>query len=126
MASPEDMEDVDPGLARERTELAWNRTAISFAALGGAVLKTTPAAGILILAMSGLIFVLGHRSRPGRRAAGRDPRRSLLLITIAVTAVSLTALATTLLSHDPAHDGLLRWIGASAFPVGQGGDAGDE
>jgi uncharacterized membrane protein YidH (DUF202 family) len=46
------MEERDPGLARERTALAWTRTAISVAALGGAMLKTNPPAGIVVLAMS--------------------------------------------------------------------------
>src|SRR6266536_4976476 len=51
----EDMEDLDPGLAGERTELAWTRTAISFAALGGAILKITPAVGVLVLTASALV-----------------------------------------------------------------------
>ena len=94
---PEDMEDIDPGLARERTELAWNRTAIAFAALGGAVLRTAPAAGALILAMSTLIFALGLKSRPSRLAHGHERRRPVMLITIAVTTVALIALALALL-----------------------------
>ncbi len=92
---PEDIdpEDADPSLVRERTELAWNRTGIAFAALGGVVLKTAPLAGLLILAISAPIFLLGRASRPGHRAGGPGQRRSLLLITVAVTAVSLVALA---------------------------------
>lgn len=58
-----DMEDTDPGLARERTGLAWTRTAISFAALGGAVLKTTAPVGALVLAMSAVVWGLGRMSR---------------------------------------------------------------
>jgi uncharacterized membrane protein YidH (DUF202 family) len=44
MAPPNDLEDLQPGLARERTELAWTRTAVSFAAVGVAILKTNPPA----------------------------------------------------------------------------------
>ena len=95
--TPEEMEDLDPGLARERTELAWTRTAISFAALGGAVLKTTPVVGLLILGMSALVFLLGRVSRPGARTGGHERRHVLVLVTMAVTIVSVAALATVFL-----------------------------
>ncbi len=36
-----DIEDRDPGLARERTDLAWTRTAISFSALGAVMMRTS-------------------------------------------------------------------------------------
>jgi len=51
----DDIEDVDPGLAAARTELAWTRTAISFAAVGGALLRNHPVVGIPVLALSLLI-----------------------------------------------------------------------
>jgi uncharacterized membrane protein YidH (DUF202 family) len=38
----DDIEYAGPGLARERTELAWTRTAIAFAALGAAILRYRP------------------------------------------------------------------------------------
>jgi uncharacterized membrane protein YidH (DUF202 family) len=95
-----DPEDADPGLFRERTELAWHRTGIAFAALGGAVLKTAPVVGLLILASSAPIFILAHTSRPGRRADGPARRRSLLLITVAVTAVSLVAMVLAFFAED--------------------------
>jgi uncharacterized membrane protein YidH (DUF202 family) len=94
----EDMEDMDPGLAQERTELAWTRTAISFAALGGAILKITPAAGVLVLAASALVWEIGRLARRSVRPEASDQRHRLLLITIAVTVVSLVALAVALLS----------------------------
>src|SRR6185437_131511 len=52
---PDDPEESDPGLARERTSLAWTRTAISFAALGGVVLKVSVASGLIILAMAAIV-----------------------------------------------------------------------
>jgi uncharacterized membrane protein YidH (DUF202 family) len=61
----EDMEDIDPGLARERTVLAWSRTGLSFLALGGIVIRVDPLAGLGVLALGGVVWVLGylhHRS----------------------------------------------------------------
>jgi hypothetical protein len=103
MSPADDIEDTDPGLARERTELAWTRTAISFAAIGGVILKYEPAAGLLILALSVLIWELGRLARapgpagPGGSAAAAWVRsRRLLLIAVAVTIVSFVALAIVL------------------------------
>jgi len=84
------MEDLDPGLARARTTLAWRRTAISYAALGAALLKASPAVGALVLGGSALIWVAG-------RMAGRH---RLLLVTVAVTSVSIGALALALLARS--------------------------
>lgn len=97
MTPPEDLEDMDPGLAGERTELAWTRTAIAFAALGGAILKTTPVAGIPIVGMGALIYILGRISRPDRRAGRHQRGLPLLLITIAVITMAAVALAITFL-----------------------------
>jgi uncharacterized membrane protein YidH (DUF202 family) len=94
----EDMEDMDPGLARERTELAWTRTALSFAALGGAMLKVSPLGGVLVLAVSGLVWETGRLVRRSGRPGAPGQRRMLLLITIAVTVASLVALAVALLA----------------------------
>ncbi|MFF5264447.1 DUF202 domain-containing protein [Actinomadura viridis] len=93
MRPPEDLEDLDPGLARARTELAWTRTAIGFAALGAAALKIAPAAGVPVLAMSALIYALGRWTRPAGRTGGHARPRHLLVVTVAVTLVSLAALA---------------------------------
>jgi uncharacterized membrane protein YidH (DUF202 family) len=98
MTPPDDIEDADPGLARHRTELAWTRTAISFAALGGVILKNRPYAGIPILALGAVIWQLGRMTRaPG---AGRARARHLLLIAVAVTGVSVVALVISLLGPE--------------------------
>jgi hypothetical protein len=93
----DDPEDVDPGLSRHRTQLAWARTAIAFAAVGGAVLKTNIAAGATVLALAPVIALTGRFSKhspPGRARPGH-----LLLTTAAVTTVALVVLIVVLLGH---------------------------
>lgn len=93
MTPADDIEDADPGLARERTELAWTRTAISFAALGGAILKSAPIAGFPVLAFSVVIWELGRL--PGAALSRRSRERRLHMITGILTAIALTALVLT-------------------------------
>jgi len=97
---PEDMEQLDPGLARERTKLAWARTAIAFAAVGGAILKKEPVAGLIVLAMTPLIWGLG---RFVGHTAGRPElqHRRLLAVTVTVVAVSLLAMVIAFVGHPP-------------------------
>jgi uncharacterized membrane protein YidH (DUF202 family) len=74
----------DAGLARERTSLAWTRTALSFGAVGGVVLKREVVAGLILLALAPVIYVLGRLaySRPGK----------LKVVTGTIVAVALVAL----------------------------------
>ena len=81
----EDHEDGDPGLARARTSLAWTRTALSFAAVGGVVLKKDVIVGLIILAVVPVIWQLG-------RLAHDSPVR-LKLVTVTIVVISLIALA---------------------------------
>jgi uncharacterized membrane protein YidH (DUF202 family) len=83
-----DHEDADPGLARERTSLAWTRTALSFAAVGGVLLKKDVAAGLTVMATVPVIWELG-------RLANHHPGR-LRLVTATIVAVALVALAVAL------------------------------
>jgi uncharacterized membrane protein YidH (DUF202 family) len=78
----------DPGLARERTQLAWTRTAISFAAVGGAVLKKDVVPGLILLAVSPAIWQLGRMAylRPGK----------FKLVTATIVAVAIVALVVAL------------------------------
>ena len=104
----DDPEDRDPGLARERTSLAWTRTAISFAALGGVVLKTNVITGLIIVAIAPLVWELGRMSRIGSPdtnlpAVGATRIR---VITASIVAVSLLSLLVALLG--PATHGALR------------------
>ena len=91
----DDMEYADPGLARERTELAWTRTAVSFAALGAAILKYRPLIGLPVLVLSAVVWRLGRLPVPAR--AGRTRDRRPLLITMTTVGVSLVALALSFL-----------------------------
>jgi uncharacterized membrane protein YidH (DUF202 family) len=83
-------EDGPPGLAEERTELAWTRTAIGFAAIGAAVLKHSPLIGLPILAVSAVIWRLGRLSGAAGSRSGQD--RRLLLITVTISGIALVAL----------------------------------
>ena len=92
----------DPGLARARTRLAWTRTALSFAAIGGVILKHDLAAGFVVLALSVLVWEVGRLAGvPGRPGAHRG---RLLVIALAVTGVAAVALALAL--FGPPTDGL--------------------
>jgi uncharacterized membrane protein YidH (DUF202 family) len=92
---PDDIEYADPGLARERTELAWTRTAIAFAAVGAALLKYRPVAGLLVLVLSAVVWRLGRL--PGTAGAGDVHDRRLLLITVTTVGISLAALVLSFL-----------------------------
>jgi len=86
--SRHDHEDADPGLARVRTSLAWTRTALSFAAVGGVALKEDVVPGLLIMATALVVWRIG-------RLAYHRPAR-LGLVTAAIVAVSAVALAVAL------------------------------
>jgi uncharacterized membrane protein YidH (DUF202 family) len=85
----DDPEDRDPGLSRERTSLAWVRTALSFAAVGVAVLKKDVAPGLILLCVVPVVWQLGRISHhlPGR----------LRLVTAMIVALAAVALTLTLL-----------------------------
>src|SRR5262249_3951313 len=67
---PDDPEDADPGLASERTALAWTRSSLAFAAVGVAIVKARPAVGIPILGLGLVVWLLGRltRAQEGARA----------------------------------------------------------
>ncbi len=96
---PDEREDIDPGLARERTRLSWARTAIAFAAVGAAILKRQPVAGLIVLAITPVIWGLG---RVVTREGNVPRARRLLLVTVIVTLVAALAAAVALLGHGPA------------------------
>jgi uncharacterized membrane protein YidH (DUF202 family) len=96
MALPDDPEDADPGLARERTRLAWARTSIAFAAVGAAMLKREVIPGLIVLSTAPVVWALGSfASRAGPR-----PGR-LVLIKVIVTAIAVLAVVVVFIGHAP-------------------------
>jgi uncharacterized membrane protein YidH (DUF202 family) len=87
--SRQDPEDPDPGQAKARTSLAWTRTALSFAAVGGVILKRDIPPGLIVLVLAAVIWLTGRLTHHLR---GR-----LVLVTATIVAVSLVALALALL-----------------------------
>ena len=87
----DDPEERDPGLARARTSLAWTRTALSFAAVGGVVLKTNVIGGLLVLAVAPVVWQLGRVSRSGapRSDLPTVGATRLFIITLSIVAVAL-------------------------------------
>ena len=92
-------EEGIPGLAQERTSLAWTRTAIAFAALGGVVLKVNLVTGLIILAIAPVIWQLGRVTRGGvaggRRRLPAVPvvgATRLFIIAVTIAAVALLCL----------------------------------
>lgn len=72
-------DSIDPGLASERTDLAWNRSGLALLACGVAVFKgmtvgePVPARvgiGTLILVLGGAVWILGAWQAHRRRAPG--------------------------------------------------------
>jgi uncharacterized membrane protein YidH (DUF202 family) len=83
-SDPGEPGERDPGLARERTALAWIRTAISFAAVGGVVLKHEVLPGLIILALTPLVWSLGRMTRSRQE---RFKLMSAAIVTVALIAL---------------------------------------
>ncbi len=89
MAAPRDPEEFDPGLARERTRLAWTRTAFAFAAVGAAILKTRVVAGIVVIALGAVVWIMHRLSHDNNLIR---PQVRLAAITATVVAAAVVAL----------------------------------
>jgi uncharacterized membrane protein YidH (DUF202 family) len=86
----------------DRTRLAWTRTAIAFVAVGAAMLKWSPLAGGLVLALSVPVWAAGRGTLLPSRSA-----RGLVLVTVIVVLVALVALVISFLGSGPASLGQL-------------------
>jgi uncharacterized membrane protein YidH (DUF202 family) len=90
----------DPGLARARTSLAWTRTALAFAAIGAVILRRELVAGLVVLALSVPVWAVGRLARGAGPVRARPAQ--LLVMSAAVTGVSLVALALALFGPQTA------------------------
>ena len=90
-------EPEDPGLIDpvDRTQLAWNRTAIAFAAIGAAMLKSSPIAGVIVLVLTVPVWV-AVRATGAIATAAR-----LRLVTVTVLLVATAALVVAVIGHGP-------------------------
>jgi uncharacterized membrane protein YidH (DUF202 family) len=98
----DDPEERVPGLARERTSLAWTRTAISFAALGGVVLRVNVATGLIVLAIAPVIWQLGRVTRSGAPETELPVvgATRLFIIAVSIAAVALLCLVVAILDRS--------------------------
>ncbi len=99
---PDEPEESQPGLARERTNLAWTRTAIAFTATGAAILKNHLAAGLVVLGLAAVVWGL-RRMLPAPGGDEAAVGRRLLMLTIAVTGVGIVALVVALTTAPLGH-----------------------
>lgn len=95
----DDVEYADPGLARERTRLAWTRSAISFAAIGAAISKARPLIGVPLLVLSALIWLTGRMRQAPDQASAAASR--VKLVTIGVIVVAVVALVIVFAGRSP-------------------------
>jgi uncharacterized membrane protein YidH (DUF202 family) len=96
-----DRED-EPGIGEpaERTRMAWTRTAIAFAAIGAAMLKSSPVGGVIVLALSVPVWAATRRARAATDALATPA--GLRLITVSVVLVALAGVGVALFAPGPA------------------------
>jgi len=99
-ADDHDPEDLDPGLARERTRLAWARTAIAFAAVGAGVVRKDVIDGLIVLAGAPLVWAIGRYAVRNRRPDQISGR--LLVVTLSVIVTAVLATVVAFLGNAPA------------------------
>jgi len=96
---PADLDERGVADPANRTRLSWTRTAIAFAAIGAAMLKSSPIAGGVVIALSLPVWAVAHRVRHSADAA--TAASGLALVTVTVVLVAIAALAVALFGHHP-------------------------
>jgi uncharacterized membrane protein YidH (DUF202 family) len=113
VSRPPDFDGRDPGLASERTDLAWNRSGLALLGCGAAVAKGMTvgdplpgriAIGTVIVLLGATVWILGgwqahRRSAPGLRREVAGPRE---LLPIAIGTAIIGGAAFTLGLFFPA------------------------
>lgn len=82
----------DPGLAGERTALAWSRTALGIVGIGALLLRFTRVASVPLIGevvAAGTLLSAGLAWQYGRRSYGVTPRAATPLRALAVTVTIL-------------------------------------
>jgi hypothetical protein len=100
-------DEGDAGLALERTSLSWTRTAISFAALGGVMLKDNVITGLLVLAVVPLIWRLGRPPRSGLPPSGLPTVGAMRIRAITASVVGVALLSLLIAVLGPSVPGAL-------------------
>jgi uncharacterized membrane protein YidH (DUF202 family) len=94
-----DLDEPGVGDPANRTRLAWTRTAIAFAAIGAAMLKASPIAGGVVLALTLPIWGVARRVRHTADAASGASGFALVAVTVVLVAIA--ALAVAVFGHGP-------------------------
>jgi hypothetical protein len=86
--------------------MAWTRTALAFAAVGGVILKTSVPAGLAVLVTCPLVWVAGRLGGPSPRAAADTgptlSARRFRLVTLTIVVVAVVALAVSVFARGRA------------------------
>jgi uncharacterized membrane protein YidH (DUF202 family) len=105
---------ADPGNDPEerealvRTSMAWTRTALAFAALGGTVLKANLITGLIVLAITPIIWQLGQVTRGGFPRDEMPVVGPYRLFAIAVAIVAVAAACLIIAIFGKSVPGALR------------------
>jgi uncharacterized membrane protein YidH (DUF202 family) len=93
-----------PGLQAERTRLAWDRTALSFATYGALLLHSGHIPGIVVILSGFAVLVAGRRRYRRliarlRRGEPLPPPRALPYVAALTTGTTLMSVAVSSVAH---------------------------